>query len=344
MSATPSTDNDGKSGGAAYLVAALYKFVALDDLAGRRAHLLDLCLKNRIAGTLLLAGEGINGTVAGPEPGVRALIAALRGQAEFHDLEVKESWAPKQPFLRMKVRIKKEIVTLGADGVDPVNNVGTYVDPQDWNALISRPDVLLIDTRNDYEVEIGTFKGAVDPKTKSFSALPDWVDAALDVPKDTPVAMFCTGGIRCEKSTALMRSKGFENVYHLKGGILKYLEDVSADDSLWEGECFVFDQRVSVTHGLDVGSHDLCHACRMPITEADKASAQYEQGVSCPKCYGTFDATRVNGFRQRQHQLILAQTRGKPHLAVDIEKERSRKRRQRDEHKKRSAAGARVKV
>ncbi|MEL6745011.1 MAG: rhodanese-related sulfurtransferase, partial [Pseudomonadota bacterium] len=274
---------------------------------------------------------------AGPESGVRAVITALRSQSEFSDLEIKESWAPTQPFLRMKVRLKKEIVALGVDEVDPVNRTGKYVEPEHWNALISRPDVVVVDTRNDYEVDIGSFDGAIDPKTQSFSALPDWVDRDLDVPKDTPIAMFCTGGIRCEKSTALLKAKGFSEVYHLKGGVLKYLEEVPEAESLWQGECFVFDQRVSVTHGLKVGTHDLCHACRMPITEDDKASQQYEEGVSCPKCYGQYDDARIAAFRERQHQLNLARTRGTDHLAVDIKAARQRKKRERDEQRKRSA-------
>ncbi|MEO1397587.1 MAG: rhodanese-related sulfurtransferase [Pseudomonadota bacterium] len=330
-------ENANRAVGEAYLVAALYKFVSLNDLTKRQTRLQALCEENRVFGTLLLAHEGINGTIAGPEAGVRTLIAALRGEDTLSDLEVKESWAPTQPFLRMKVRLKKEIVTLGVDGVDPVNRTGEYVDPMDWNALINRPDVVVVDTRNDYEVEIGTFHGASDPKTSSFSELPDWVDNQLDVPRDTPIAMFCTGGIRCEKSTALLKAKGFSEVYHLKGGILKYLEEVPAEDSLWEGECFVFDQRVSVTHGLEVGTHDLCHACRMPITEQDKSSALYEEGVSCPKCHGKYDEIRLAAFRERQNQLLLAKTRGTNHLAVDIRAARQRKRREKEEQRKRSA-------
>jgi len=330
-------DNTTRKPGDAYLVAALYKFVTLNALASRKEAIEALCANNRIFGTLLLAHEGINGTIAGPEAGVRALIATLRSQVEFEDLEVKESWAPQQPFLRMKVRLKKEIVTLGVDEIDPVNRTGEYVTATEWNDLIARPDVLVVDTRNDYEVDIGTFRGALDPKTQSFSELPDWVDTSLDVPKDTPIAMFCTGGIRCEKSTALLKAKGFSNVYHLKGGILKYLEDVAKEDSLWEGECFVFDQRVSVTHGLEIGSHDLCHACRMPITEADKESALFEEGVSCPKCHGAYDQKRIDAFRERQHQLNLAKARGTDHLAIDLRAERQRKKRQKEEQRKRSA-------
>lgn len=327
----------GPAGGSEFLVVALYKFVALDDLPILQAELQRHCAANRVFGTLLLAPEGINGTIAGPETGLRTVIAALRSQSVFSDLEVKESWAPTQPFLRMKVRLKKEIVTLGVDEVDPINRTGQYVEPKQWNELISRPDVLVVDTRNDYEVDIGTFEGAIDPKTQSFSELPDWVDSELDIPKDTPIAMFCTGGIRCEKSTALLKAKGFSEVYHLKGGVLKYLEDVPKAESLWQGECFVFDQRVSVTHGLNVGTHDLCHACRMPITDDDKASERFEEGVSCPKCYGQYDAARIAAFRDRQHQLKLAKTRGTDHLAVDIEAARRRKKRERDEHRKRSA-------
>lgn len=300
-----------------YLVAALYKFVALPDFAEHQAPIQALCNDNDVHGTLLLAPEGINGTIAGPEAGIRAVLEGLKRIPAFEGLVHKESWASEAPFPRMKVRLKKEIVTMGVPGIDPNRTVGTYVKPQDWNALISDPDVVVVDTRNDYEVAIGSFKGAVDPHTKSFREFPDWVQRHDNELKSAKkVAMFCTGGIRCEKSTALLKEQGYGEVYHLEGGILKYLEEVPEDQSLWEGECFVFDDRVSVGHGLKEGPYDMCHACRRPISDADKASPHYVKGVSCPHCFDETSAEQKVRFAERQKQIALARERGELHLGV----------------------------
>lgn len=300
-----------------YLVAALYKFVALPNFEDLQAPIRAVCDDNSAKGTLLLATEGINGTIAGPEAGIRAVLAYLNDIPEFEGLVHKESWATEPPFPRMKVRLKKEIVTMGVEGIDPNKIVGTYVKPADWNSLISDPDVVVVDTRNDYEVAIGTFKGAVDPKTKSFREFPKWAeDHEADLRKPKKVAMFCTGGIRCEKSTAYMKEQGYDEVFHLEGGILKYLEEMPEDQSLWEGECFVFDDRVSVGHGLKPGPYDMCHACRRPISDEDKASDKYMKGVSCPHCYDETSAERKARFAERQKQIALAKERGELHLGV----------------------------
>ncbi|PCI62873.1 MAG: hypothetical protein COB37_06020 [Kordiimonadales bacterium] len=301
-----------------FLVAALYKFVRLPDFADLQGPLLAMCDANGVKGTLLLADEGINGTVAGPEAGVRALLADLKSRPEFADLVHKESWAETMPFLRMKVRLKKEIVTMGVPGTDPNNIVGTYVKPEDWNALISDPNVVLVDTRNDYEVSIGTFKGAVDPNTTTFREFPKWVAENKDTLKKPKIAMFCTGGIRCEKSTAYMKDQGYDEVYHLEGGILKYLEEMREEQSLWEGQCFVFDERISVGHGLKQGEYDQCYGCRWPITEDDKTSPKYEKGVSCPRCYDGLSDAKKSQSKERQKQIELAEMRGDNHLAADM--------------------------
>lgn len=266
------------------VVATFYKFVRLPDFAEKRDSLLAYCQAQGIKGTILLAAEGINATIAGSRQAIDSLLALLRSDPRLVDLEPKESYADFPPFDRMKVRLKKEIVTLGLPEVDPSDRVGTYVTPQDWNELISDPEVTVIDTRNDYEVSIGTFKGAQNPKTASFRQFPDYVRTHLDPTKHKKVAMFCTGGIRCEKATSFMMAQGFQEVYHLKGGILKYLEEVPQEESLWQGECFVFDQRVAVREGLAIGTHDMCPSCGHPISEADKTSPDYQEGVSCPYC------------------------------------------------------------
>lgn len=302
-----------------YLVAALYHFVRLPQFETLQQPLLDACEAGGVKGTLLLANEGINGTIAGPEEGVRQLLDFIRSHDEFKNLVHKESWASEMPFLRMKVRLKKEIVTMGVPGTDPNSIVGTYVKPEDWNALISDPDVVLVDTRNDYEVEIGTFKGAIDPKTTNFREFPAWAEKNKDILKKPKVAMFCTGGIRCEKSTAYMKSQGYDEVYHLEGGILKYLEEVPADNSMWEGECFVFDSRISVGHGLKEGPYDQCYGCRWPITAEDKQSPKYEKGVSCPRCYDGLSDEKKAAAKERQKQIDLARERNEDHLAVDME-------------------------
>lgn len=305
-----------------YLIAALYKFVELPDYQALRSSILACCNANGIKGTLLLAPEGINGTVAGKPDSVHALLRFLRQDARLASLEHKESWADSPPFVRLKVRLKKEIVTLGVEGVNPSRMAGTYVKPQDWNALISRDDVIVIDTRNDYEVEIGSFKNAIDPKVKAFSDLPEWIaheqapggrlqNAGTAKPK---VAMFCTGGIRCEKSTAFMRMQGFDEVYHLEGGILKYLEQVPPQESLWQGECFVFDERVSVGHGLVQGAYTLCRACGHPLSEQDQTLPSYVKGVSCHHCIHQTSPQRKQQFAERQRQVALAKAKGERHI------------------------------
>ena len=299
-----------------YLVAALYKFVDLPDFESFQKSIQEKCLSEDIKGTILLASEGINGTVAGPEEGMRRFLTFLKGMTEFQDLVHKESWASEAPFPRMKVRLKKEIVTMGVDGIDPKKIVGTYVKPEDWNALISDPDVVVVDTRNDYEVAIGTFKGAVDPKTKSFREFPKWAEDNTDILKKPKVAMFCTGGIRCEKSTAYMKEQGYEEVYHLEGGILKYLEEIPENDSMWDGECFVFDERVSVGHGLKEGPYDMCHGCRRPISEEDKQSEYYVAGVTCPFCHDELTDDQKARFAERQKQMELARKRGELHRGL----------------------------
>ncbi|WP_370272353.1 oxygen-dependent tRNA uridine(34) hydroxylase TrhO [Pseudooceanicola nitratireducens] len=297
-----------------YTIAALYHFTRFQDPAALQGPLKDLCLSQGVAGSLLLAGEGINGTIAGSRAGIDAVLAHIRALPGCADLEWKESSAREQPFGRMKVRLKKEIVTMGQPDVDPRARVGHYVDPADWNALIQSPDVAVIDTRNDYEVAIGTFEGAVDPKTESFRDFPAWWEANKDRFHNKRIAMFCTGGIRCEKSTNFLIGQGVEDVYHLKGGILKYLEEVPQEDSTWQGECFVFDGRVSVGHGLAEGPHKLCHACRRPILPEDRARPEYEEGVSCHLCIDETSEADKTRFRERQKQIALAKARGEQHL------------------------------
>lgn len=305
-----------------FLTAAFYKFVELPDFADLKAPLLAVCEANEVKGLILLAAEGINSTIAGPAAGVHAVLTHLRGDPRLADLQHKEAWSRKSPFYRMKVRLKREIVTMGVPDVNPGRMAGTYVKPQDWNALISDPDVVVVDTRNDYEVGIGTFNGAIDPAIKSFAQLPDWINqnSALNpVSGNKPkVAMFCTGGIRCEKSTAYLRAQGFDEVYHLEGGILKYLETVPESQSLWRGQCFVFDERVSVGHGLVPGHHGLCRACRQPLDDADMASPLFEAGVSCPKCHATTRQTQKNSARERQRQWELAKSRDQDHIGARL--------------------------
>jgi len=286
------------------VVAALYHFARLAGHEELQPPLAELCRDMDVRGTLLLAREGINGTIAGPRAAIDAVLAHLRQIPGLEALEHKESHAHKMPFRRMKVRLKNEIVTMGVPDIDPLEDVGAYVDPKDWNALISDPDTIVIDTRNDYEVGIGTFAGAINPETHTFREFPSWVENAGLEDKSKPVAMFCTGGIRCEKATAFMRSKGYENVYHLKGGILKYLEQVPEEDSLWQGSCFVFDERVAVTHGLRESDEILCRACRNPITPEAQASPRYEDGVSCPQCYDSRSEDDRERFRMRQRQML----------------------------------------
>ncbi|PUB14233.1 oxygen-dependent tRNA uridine(34) hydroxylase TrhO [Yoonia sediminilitoris] len=297
-----------------FTVAALYHFTRFEDPAAIQGPLLGLCKANDIHGTLLLAGEGINGTIAGSRAGIDAVLAHIKGLPGCADLEWKESTASTPPFHRMKVRLKREIVTMGQPDVDPVARVGNYVAPADWNELISAPDVAVIDTRNDYEVAIGTFDGAIDPQTKSFGEFPAWWEENKHRFHNKKIAMFCTGGIRCEKSTNYLMGQGVDEVYHLKGGILKYLEEVPQEDSKWDGDCFVFDARVSVGHGLSEGPHILCHACRRPLVPADQEHPKFEQGVACHQCADeTSDADKAR-FRERQKQMTLAKQRGTHHI------------------------------
>ncbi|WP_213394940.1 oxygen-dependent tRNA uridine(34) hydroxylase TrhO [Yoonia sp.] len=297
-----------------YIVAALYHFTRFADPAALRAPLLELCRARGISGTLLLAGEGINGTIAGDRAGIDAVLAHIRALPGCADIEWKESTAVDAPFHRIKVRLKREIVTMGQPDIDPVSRVGHYVDPADWNDLISAPDVAVIDTRNDYEVAIGSFDGAIDPQTKSFGEFPAWWEANKHRFHNKRIAMFCTGGIRCEKSTNYLMGQGVEDVYHLKGGILKYLEEVPQDASKWDGECFVFDGRVSVGHGLAEGPHILCHGCRRPLLPEDRNHPAFEEGVSCHHCVDETTETDKARFRERQKQIALAKDRGVRHI------------------------------
>lgn len=300
------------------VVVALYQFVALGNPERLRQPLLDLMIKHGVKGTLLLANEGINGTIAGSRAGVEALLAWLKADSRFASLEYKQSITDEMPFYRSKVKLKQEIVTMGVAGIDPARNSGTYVDPKDWNALIEDPDITLIDTRNDYEVRLGTFHKAVNPHTNNFREFPEFVKANLDPEKNRKIAMFCTGGIRCEKSTAYLKQQGFAEVYQLRGGILKYLEEVPEDDSHWHGECFVFDERVTVDHQLNRGHYDQCHACRMPITPQDKESVHYAPGVSCPHCFDKTSEEQRQRFAERQKQVQLARQRDERHIGSDV--------------------------
>jgi UPF0176 protein len=300
-------------------VAALYRFANFTQPEMLQPQIAAWCAEHGLKGTILVATEGVNGTVAGTEAGIDAVITHLRTLPGCAELDVKYSHANEMPFYRMKVRLKKEIVTLGVDGIDPKREVGTYVQPKDWNALISDPDTVLIDTRNDYEVAIGTFEGAVDPRTKSFSEFPEWFRTHRDelAAGKTKFAMFCTGGIRCEKSTAFLKAEGIGDVYHLEGGILRYLENIPEAESKWQGECFVFDERVSVKHGLELGEMELCHACRRPISQDDRASAHFIEGVACPACYAERTDEDRARFAERQKQIALAKKRGKQHIGVN---------------------------
>lgn len=294
-----------------YLVAAFYKFATFPDFEEKRQPLIEACNANGVRGSLLLAEEGINGTIAGPEPGVRAVLDYLRTDERFAELEAKESFATAAPFQRMKVKLKREIVTMGVPAIDPNQIVGTYVAPEDWNALIEDPEVILIDTRNDYEVAIGSFKGACNPEIKTFKEFPEWLRSELNSKSEPKVAMFCTGGIRCEKSTAFLKQEGVAEVFHLKGGILKYLETIPEEESLWEGECFVFDQRVSVCHGLREGNYELCHACGDPVSAEDKSGPEFVEGVQCRGCINRTTPLQKEKFAARFEQQQLAKRRAK---------------------------------
>ena len=301
-----------------YLTTAMYHFVSLPHFKSLREPLLNFCISQNIKGTLLLADEGINGTVAGSEKSIHELLEYLKTdplfEGHFKDLGHKESWSDKHPFYRMKVKLKKEIVTLGIPGVSPTKMVGKYVKPQDWNKIISDPEVILIDTRNDYEYAIGSFKNAINPETQTFREFPEYVKTHFDPKKHKKVAMFCTGGIRCEKASSFMMSEGFDEVYHLEGGILKYLEEVKPEETLWQGECFVFDQRVAIKHGLQVGDYDQCYACRYPLSADDMKSDKYTPGISCPHCFDQHTPEKLLALTERQKQVILAKERGIDHI------------------------------
>ena len=296
------------------VVIALYRFADFGDFRDFREPLYDVMIANGVRGTLLLAYEGINGTIAGSRLGIDKVIEWLALDPRFRSFEKKESYAEVNPFYRTKVKVKKEIVTMGVNDIDPRHIAGTYVEPRDWNELIDDPEVLLLDTRNKYEVEIGSFQRATSPETESFREFPDYVSKKLDPNKHRKIAMFCTGGIRCEKSTAYLKQHGFEEVYHLKGGILKYLEEVPEEKSKWKGECFVFDNRVTVNHKLEQGNYDQCHACRMPITETDKQKKEYRSGVSCHFCFAKSNAEQLERFAEREHQVRIAESRGESHI------------------------------
>lgn len=296
------------------VVAALYKLTPLSNLPALKMQLQQACSDAGLCGTLILAPEGINGTVAGSRAGIDKVLGDIRAIPGCGDLNTKDSFAAEPPFYRMKVRLKSEVIPMGVPSLDANALAGTYVEPENWNALIADPDVVLIDTRNHYEVEIGSFPGAINPETTSFREFPDWFDRQTELHDKRKFAMFCTGGIRCEKATAFLRMRGFESVYHLKGGILNYLESVPEAESCWRGECFVFDQRTALAHGNAPGSHEICYACRHPVSPSDKAAKDYVAGVSCPRCKGTHSLERERGFAERQKQVEIAELRGKRHF------------------------------
>ena len=299
-----------------FLTAAFYKFVELPDFKQLKGPLTACCEQQQVKGTILLAEEGINSTIAGVPESVHAVLEYLRRDPRLADLVHKEAFTDEMPFYRMKVRLKREIVTMGVPGVSPTKMAGTYVKPEEWNKLLDDPSVVFVDVRNDYEVSLGTFKGALDPKTKSFSELPTWVREQAALRNKPKVAMFCTGGIRCEKSTAFMRAEGFSEVYHLEGGILKYLETIPKEKSRWEGECFVFDERVSVGHGLKPGDYELCRSCRMPLGDVERASPHYVRGLSCAQCHDQTSDEKKASLRERQRQVDIAAARNTVHIGV----------------------------
>jgi UPF0176 protein len=319
-------------------ICALYKFVRLDAFESLREPLINKMTSVEVKGTLLLAAEGINGTIAGPQQGVDKVLAFLNEQPSLDHIAYKESYAQTNPFHRTKVKLKTEIVTMGVEGIDPSQVVGTYVKPKDWNALISDPEVLLVDTRNDYEIEIGTFKNAINPNTTTFREFPEYVEKNLDKNKHKKVAMYCTGGIRCEKSTAYLKEQGFEEVYHLEGGILKYLEEVPSTETMWQGECFVFDGRVAVNHDLEQGQYDQCFACRFPITEAEKESEHYIEGVSCHRCYDKVTDAQRSRYAERQRQIGLAASRGEAHIGGEIKNMIEERRQEKSDKKARQSS------
>lgn len=298
----------------AYGIAAFYKFRRLADPAAIRPVLLEELRKLKVKGSVLLAPEGVNGTISAVPGNLSRALAAIRTCCGLNELESTLSYHDHRPFLRLKVKIKKEIVTIGDVPADPNARVGEYVEPKDWNALISDPDVIVIDTRNSYEFGVGSFRNAIDPGTESFSQFPNWVRQNLRNLKGKKIATFCTGGIRCEKATSFMLSEGLEKVYHLKGGILRYLEEIPSERSMWTGACFVFDDRVAVRHGLKTADFSMCHGCHMPVSAEDRLSPLYEEGVSCPACADTLTEEQRASNRERQRQFKLAEARGRLHL------------------------------
>ena len=329
----------------AIVISTFYRFAALPDFRSLREPLLKTLLRHDVRGTVLLAAEGVNGTVAGSREGIDAVLEGIRADSRLRELRARESFSAENPFYRTRVKLKKEIVTMGEPGIDPRFMAGAYVAPERWNELIDDPEVLVLDTRNRYEVEIGSFENAVNPETDSFREFPEYVRENLDPAKHRKVAMFCTGGIRCEKSTAYLKQQGFDEVYHLQGGILSYLESVPPEDSRWRGECFVFDNRVTVDHRLEPGTYDQCHACRMPISDEDKQSPHFEKGVSCPHCHERQTGERAKRFAERQRQVDLARARGEQHIGQDmsglIHKRRQAKLRQKEEQRKSEISGDR---
>jgi len=323
----------GKHAGA-FVVSTFYKFAALPDFRSLREPLLNALLRHDVRGTVLLAVEGINGTVAGSRAGIHAVLAEIRADSRLRDLRTRESRSEENPFYRTRVKLKREIVTMGAPDIDPRHMAGAYVTPERWNELIDDPEVLVLDTRNRYEVKIGSFENAVNPETDSFREFPEYARKNLDPEKHRKIAMFCTGGIRCEKSTAYLKQQGFDEVYHLQGGILSYLESVPPEDSRWRGECFVFDNRVTVDHRLQPGTYDQCHACRMPISDEDKESPLYEKGVSCPHCHERQTGERAKRFAERQRQVDLAHARGEQHIGQDMPGLMRERRQKKLRHKK----------
>ena len=311
-----------------HAICALYKFTRLDDFEEIQLPLRSFLDSLSVKGTLLLAREGINGTISGTKVSLEKVLDYLQSDPRFLDLEFKFSYSKKIPFKRLKVKLKKEIVTMGLTEIDPTHSAGTYVKPKDWNELINDPDVVLIDTRNNYEYEIGSFKGAINPNTETFREFPSFTKNTLEQYRDKKIAMFCTGGIRCEKSTAYLKEQGFEEVYHLEGGILKYLEEVPEENSLWQGDCFVFDERVTVDHQLQPGDYELCSGCRMPISPSDKQSAKFEQGVSCPHCHDKLSDEQKMRFREREKQVRLAKQRGEQHVGMEAAEHSQQRREQ----------------
>ncbi len=316
-----------------FTIIALYKFTAFPDFVDWRERIRDTLIANEVKGTLLIAHEGINGTIAGPDAGIEAVKQFLRDIPAIGEFSYKTSYSDEMPFYRTKVKLKKEIVTMGVTDIDPRKDAGTYVKPEDWNALISDPEVLVVDTRNEYEYQVGTFKGAINPHTETFREFPQYVKENLDKTKHKKVAMFCTGGIRCEKSTAFMKQQGFDEVYHLQGGVLQYFEDVKTEESLWDGECFVFDNRVTVDQELQPGKYDQCYACRMPITDEDKKSPHYVKGESCPHCYDKISDIQRARFHEREKQAQLAKARGEHHIGGDVPEEINMRKRAKAEAK-----------